>query len=1067
MDTNHNYYLAAELPIRASIETDTYSDIKFDGTQAFTIEAWIKINSLGANSCIVGKKDVMTFGVTGENIYFEICGCPITISNPKEGKLDYLDWHYLTVSYDKQRLQLYIDGVCVANSSSSDYGTENGNPLKIGENLNGKIRRVLIYNRGISANEVMNNLFNEPVTRGLVSNFDFTQNPPLDTLKPSRQIALKDNARIVQVHPSAILAGTAFMAPSKVSNINPGGAQVDTYTVQAFVRVNKLQGIQTIFANSVPDSDTGMALYVEYDSAAKGMRVKSLRGTDFNDSDLLTSKNCIQANEWVNIATVYDGEKLSIYINGEKDTSAAFGPIINYSIESNPMIGGRQQSGNNVGYNTFQGNISSLEVWNIALSDTKIKEYATTSPKYDEVGLTGCFDFTVSPIKNEVDDAPISLCDGAVIRDAVAPAPSKSSERKTLYCKAATYSIAPTLLQSIRETVNFEAKKNEQRELFRTISDKEAEELKYELGCMDLPIEAGVLQNAWDKFIESGTFDIVITNHVIDGEVLLIVHKPTYSYVAYKAPCHAIDSCILLRIELLFLLLAGILTALFGLNPTLNDNAINFINNRILPIPEIATRLSAGTTMTATGVFSIGAILVRRGLLKDLLKMVLSVGFWFFVRLIAKLVLTFLGIGAAATIASLIATAALFAIKYTNFLISCFPFPPISIDYIKFNHNLSQNTTSAMNIRKNLATTIRIPEWTTTYSEPVAYIRNQALAGMQIQVKFTISSILPYTTQIRATAVGGNLLGNIPPFNCSFFFGSSTVMLMLTNNTIGITPVGVYTITLFWEYLNPDTGNWAAIQNTNHRIYVTLDTPVAPWGQAHNLIATWPWADALDKACTWATGAAANNTVPENITAALYASGATYVGALHYTRGLHPIQFDCTAFLNDISRLGIAAVNLECSDCAAIVGAFSRMLGVTVSELSIMNSSAAGARLNCTFIRPIGLNAWSNNQFIYHIIAFTQVGANMTNTDAVYDPCLAVNGDLVNPWPIAAPAAGAVNFIPGSPAHAMQISTTPINAPVVNVLPYAVTNSYTDRLLLNTIIEKTLAINAFYTYTIQ
>ncbi|MEG2819580.1 MAG: hypothetical protein RR868_02370, partial [Muribaculaceae bacterium] len=61
-------------------------------------------------------------------------------------------------------------------------------------------------------------------------------------------------------------------------------------------------------------------------------------------------------------------------------------------------------------------------------------------------------------------------------------------------------------------------------------------------------------------------------------------------------------------------------------------------------------------------------------------------GFWLLMRLLSKLVLTFLGVGWVDTIAALVATAITFTIKIVDYITHCLPLPAIAIEEIWFDH---------------------------------------------------------------------------------------------------------------------------------------------------------------------------------------------------------------------------------------------------------------------------------------------------------------------------------------------------------------------------------------------
>ena len=70
-------------------------------------------------------------------------------------------WHHLAAIKANDRLKLYVDGVCVAESTKfdpSDYDLTSKKTLKIGvgqhDYFNGQMKDLRIYNRALSAAEI-------------------------------------------------------------------------------------------------------------------------------------------------------------------------------------------------------------------------------------------------------------------------------------------------------------------------------------------------------------------------------------------------------------------------------------------------------------------------------------------------------------------------------------------------------------------------------------------------------------------------------------------------------------------------------------------------------------------------------------------------------------------------------------------------------------------------------------------------------------------------------------------------------------------------------------------------
>ena len=63
-------------------------------------------------------------------------------------------WHHIALTYDKENIKLYVDGVEKDSKSCTSSISTNTKSLKIGKNVSGTIDEVRIYNRALSAEEI-------------------------------------------------------------------------------------------------------------------------------------------------------------------------------------------------------------------------------------------------------------------------------------------------------------------------------------------------------------------------------------------------------------------------------------------------------------------------------------------------------------------------------------------------------------------------------------------------------------------------------------------------------------------------------------------------------------------------------------------------------------------------------------------------------------------------------------------------------------------------------------------------------------------------------------------------
>ncbi|MEG0691820.1 MAG: LamG domain-containing protein [Oscillospiraceae bacterium] len=734
--TNNSYY-------SLSIPTDGYASIqdlgiKLDGSNEFCIEAWVLLNGMGIDISIVKRNEVFTFGISHGKLYLMI-GQDIIFSDG-ETHVTSRKWHHVAVYYDLFTLKFYVNGIPDGNTSIQLTTQDKGTTYLLGENLDGRIRSLRIYNRAIDLDTLLSEMYTPTDITELCTDFDFSSNPPVNHKNPNQEIELNGRARITEAVPALYLEGTAYAQPTLCKNINPGGKQIDPYTLQIFFYISKNQFHQTIFVNGSHDSDAGIALYLRYSSEEKSYRLCCLRGTDTKQENKLFSQTLIHSNTWNNVAITYDGQTTILYINGEKDvTDEKASPILTRMNEGNVLIGGMLESGKPTGTNTFQGYIQRIDIWDKALTADEISNYSKDVPKSASDGLVECFDFTNEPFRGYKTDVPIAVCDGAQFKELITDAPQNVKEYNPVQTSINVNYKLPIQAREnfdisfhhsqIHERFNMEAVGV--NELFAVLEkDVENEDI-------ELLRRRGQLMSSRKDFL------LGVTHHQEGMDYILIAHYYSESIPICRCSVVDIDDCLLRIIELIYLLIGGAITAIFGIKTRLTPEAINFIRMYILSIPAINVLIAKGTEMKATDVYQLGHILYTEGVLKALVRTMVSLGFWLLMRLLSKLVLTFLGVGWVDTIAALVATAITFTIKIVDYITHCLPLPAIAIEEIWFDHPDGINDSHSLHIRKNKGLQIQYPEWTSLRSEPVAYALTQ-INNRTIKAKFVIYMMPKY-----------------------------------------------------------------------------------------------------------------------------------------------------------------------------------------------------------------------------------------------------------------------------------------------------------------------------------
>ncbi|WP_395337314.1 hypothetical protein WBP06_22305 [Novosphingobium sp. BL-8H] len=366
----------------------------------------------------------------------------------------------------------------------------------------------------------------------------------------------------------------------------------------------------------------------------------------------------------------------------------------------------------------------------------------------------------------------------------------------------------------------------------------------------------------------------------------------------------------------------------------------------------------------------------------------------------------------------------------------------VRLDAIKFNHNPNTVHDNAINIRRNATTFVDVPEWRAGVSvnaeDSLAAYAKKETAGqtLTIQTRFRWNSIEPAKVDIRALdatvekegpsgclglliriirALFGNVLGAVKTRSVSF--GGAGLGNWETFQLVGVklsqVGVGIHLTSWRWQYRRRG-GSWQDFDTSNHRIYVVLETPTAPWQQLPYAASNTqlPWTDVLDKACGWAIGAVDRDTAVARITQQVYDLGNSVIqydcpggGSTHYASP----GFDCTAFLERIAGGPGLGQYVNCTDCATFVSTFANALGCDFWQ------SRMGWGFSLNPLLAIGSSTWQTacgwGGFSYHEVAWT--GA-CDAVDTVCDACLQVDGDAD---PTSAPHTPLlpVNMVFGTP----------------------------------------------------
>ena len=331
------------------------------------------------------------------------------------------------------------------------------------------------------------------------------------------------------------------------------------------------------------------------------------------------------------------------------------------------------------------------------------------------------------------------------------------------------------------------------------------------------------------------------------------------------------------------------------------------------------------------------------------------------------------------------------------------------VEEVHFNHDPTAATADALTIRTNAGgTPITAPEWRYGFTpQPAAYASSALGSTVTIRVRFsggphsgsrTIRAVDAYVPAANPggclgwllvfiaqlfRALFGNILGDLASKTVTFDAAGNSALESFTvvNHRLKSAGVGVHTTEWKWQYRKGK--KWVNFDTTQHKIYLVLGMPAAPWTQGTGNDTQLPWTDALDKACLWALGATTADDAVAAITRAVNTqplqsyTPVTLFGFANY---------NLSSYLSALN--GGSPYQLNCTDCADAVTTFSNLLGCDLWEGRFFDMvTRKFLTLNGD---PSVATDWVSWSWNYHEICWlSAIGPN----EKVYDGCLQLDMD--------------------------------------------------------------------------
>lgn len=370
-----------------------------------TVSLWIKRNGYQSSVASYLRRNyndayAIIGDIAADNVRFRIHNGSTYPESPN-ATLSLNEWTNIVGTYDLNNIKIYKNGVFVnqtAHTSAISYSSAN-TVLTIGRDdpvagryMNANYGSVLIYNRALSAAEILQNYnaqkgkyLNTIVQQGLVLNLD-AGNPYSYAGSGTTWYDVSGNA----FNATLINSPTYTTDNGGVLNWASASSQYATVSMNSTLRVANITEEVWVYLSTTADqvfigsqygtgSNNSFALWVSGGTFYFGVNVG---GTFYQSSSSAPS-----SGTWYHLVHTYNGTTQYLYINGVQTTSngAASG---NISYDLNNTLLAIAADFNGTGYNvgptiSVNGKMPVARIYNVALSAAQVSQnYNATKSRY-------------------------------------------------------------------------------------------------------------------------------------------------------------------------------------------------------------------------------------------------------------------------------------------------------------------------------------------------------------------------------------------------------------------------------------------------------------------------------------------------------------------------------------------------------------------------------------------------------------------------------------------------------------------------------------------------------------
>lgn len=347
-------YSACEI-FNSAEEEAGYLEVKgvkksvFSG-RSFSLDMWF-YPAVGSNVFqLVCQKNGFVFGVDGGDFYFESAQTGRRIYSHKSLAVRENAWNHVFLTYDDETLECYLQGCKVGAQKIPKMELLQESPYRIGEDFCGFLRCFRIYRNAIPQSDFSRYLYQTVYEASAMPEVaawvDCSASELRELVNPSILSAVPHGfCEMNNVAHSYVCEGDHCVNHTVFSEF-----ESKRFTVYAKFFLNPRRGgrFRSILSTPLTPSDgkgcvsvylkkkegeDSFVLCAGWSYKANGADIAPVYSDNWKESKtvdeggyyhsrslLLEGSRPVCVNEWMDVAVVYDGEKLSLFVDGELDT---------------------------------------------------------------------------------------------------------------------------------------------------------------------------------------------------------------------------------------------------------------------------------------------------------------------------------------------------------------------------------------------------------------------------------------------------------------------------------------------------------------------------------------------------------------------------------------------------------------------------------------------------------------------------------------------------------------------------------------------------------------------------